>query len=383
MKLLVVTHYFSTHRGGIEIIAHRVAGLLARTYGVEVTWAASDVDPPPPPESGLAYLPMRASNGLENRLGVPYPLWSPGALRRLRAAVREHDVVHIHDFPYMGNLAAFRYARGLGKPVLLTQHIGPVPYRSAILRAVYGAALATAGRFVLRRADRVVCYSTAVRDFFHARGAFAREPVMIPNGIDTALFHPVDDARRAAARAELGLDADGPVCLFVGRFVEKKGLHVLEQLARRLPAVQWVFAGWGPLDPGAWALPNVTVFRDKTNADLPALYQAADVVVLPSVGEGFPLVIQEALACGTPAMVNTDVARAVPGGAEVMVHDTVGGPDVAERWAARLDSLLHDAATLRAMRARVAAFARAEWSWDACAAAYHAVLTELAGDARA
>jgi starch synthase len=101
-----------------------------------------------------------------------------------------------------------------------------------------------------------------------------------------------------------------PVALFVGRFVEKKGLHILSRMARLRPNILWAFAGWGHLQPTAWALPNVVVYSDLAGASLAALYRASDVLVLPSKGEGFPLVIQEALACGLPVVCSADTAGA-------------------------------------------------------------------------
>ena len=111
-------------------------------------------------------------------------------------------------------------------------------------------------------------------------------------------------------RARLGLTSDRPVALFVGRFVEKKGLHILSRMARLRPDIAWVFAGWGHLNPRDWGLPNVMVFSDLSGASIAPLYQASDLFVLPSKGEGFPLVIQEALACGLPVVCSAETAGA-------------------------------------------------------------------------
>ncbi|MFX8373784.1 glycosyltransferase, partial [Acinetobacter baumannii] len=67
-----------------------------------------------------------------------------------------------------------------------------------------------------------------------------------------------------------------------------------------------------PIDPGAWGLPNVHVFSQLQGATLVPLYQASDAFLLPSIGEGLPLVMQEALACGLPVICGSETADADP-----------------------------------------------------------------------
>ena len=172
---------------------------------------------------------------MERALGIPFPLWSPGALRRLAAAVRQADVVHIHDCLYLPSLVAYAAARLARRPVLVTQHIGMVPYRSRILRGLMSLAYRLLGRQVLRGASQVIFVSEVVRRYFSSFVRFRAAPALVPNGVDRALFHPVDEARRAALRSELQADARTPLLLFVGRFVEKKGLPLLRALAARMP----------------------------------------------------------------------------------------------------------------------------------------------------
>src|SRR5262249_15343713 len=135
----------------------------------------------------------------------------------------------------------------------------------------------------------------------------------IPNGIDDSLFHPVAPEARLALRRDLTWPVDRPVFLFVGRFVEKKGVHIIRELARRLPEVSWIMTGWGPEDPAEWRLSNVLSMGRRAQREIARLYQAADLLVLPSVGEGFPLVVQESMACGTPVALSDDTASAYPG----------------------------------------------------------------------
>lgn len=377
MRIALVTHYFPAHRGGIELVAAEIARRLAESHGAEISWHASDCDPPPS-IPGVACVPARACNALERRLGIPYPLWSLAALRRLARAARAAEAVHLHDCLYLPNLVAYAAARLAGRPVLVTQHVGMVPYRNPVLRALLFVAYRVLARLVLGGATQVAFVSEAVARYFGTFVRFSAQPALVPNGVDHGVFHPVDDARRDALRAELGASRHTPVLLFVGRFVEKKGLPILQRLAERLPEARWLFAGWGPLDPELWQLPHVAVLRGRSGAGLAPLYQAADLLVLPSVGEGFPLSVQEAMACGTPALVGEDTAAGCPEAGDALLSERVGGADTAARWAERIQGLLAAPGQLESLRPGVAAFAASNWSWDQCAARYAALLRACA-----
>ena len=379
MRLTLVTHFFPAHRGGVERMAGQLAERLAAQGVARIDWHASDCDAPPAPSPGLSIVPARSCNIIERAAGVPYPFWSPAALLRLARSVRSANVVHLHDCLYLPVLAAFAAARfGRRRPVVVTQHIGHVPYRNPLLRAVHAAANRLLGAWVLGGADQVVFESESVRAYFAQRVRFRSPPLLIENGVDTQVFRPCSAAERRERREQLGIPAGKPLLLFIGRFVEKKGMNVLRELAGNIRGAHWLFAGWGPMDPAAWALANVTVRLRPGHEELPALYQAADLLVLPSVGEGFPLSVQEAMACGTPALIGEDTAAGCPQGADALLSERVGGTDTAERWAARIQALLAAPGELEALRPRVAAFARTHWSWERCGERYAALLQACA-----
>ncbi len=375
MRIALVTHYFPAHRGGIELVAAELARHLAARHRAEIGWHASDCDEPPS-IPGVKAVPARSCNIVERRIGVPYPIWSPAALWRVGRAAGAAEAVHLHDCLYLPNLVAYAAARFAGRPVLVTQHVGMIPYRSAVLRALLKVAYGIFGRIVLGGASRVVFVSDSVRRYFGGFVRFKSPPLLVANGVDSSLFRPVEEERRTALRAEFGAGRDTPVLLFVGRFVEKKGLPALRQLARRLPEARWMFAGWGPLDPADWSLPNVAVFRDRSGAWLAELYQAADLLVLPSVGEGFPLVVQEAMACGTPALVGSETAAGCPDAADVLHAEDTRGPEATVRWERRIRALTM-AAGRRNLRGKVAAYAVANWSWERCAERYAELFSAL------
>lgn len=376
-RLLMLTHYYAAHRGGIELVALSLAQALAR-QGFTVSWMASDTDPCPAAEPRwLVCRPARAWNRIEHWWGIPFPLWSPGSLLRLWRAVADADVVLLHDSLYFGNVLGFWMARWRRRPVVIVQHIGLVPFPQWPLRRLMAAANRLIALPMLRRADQAVFISDTTLAHFAPRLRRRRPPAVIFNGVDTGTFRPAAETDQPGLRLALGLPATGPVLLFVGRFVAKKGLPVLRRLASALPQAQWVFAGWGPLDPSGWELPNVRVERDRKGATLVPLYQAADLLVLPSVGEGFPLVVQEAMACGTPALCGCDSAFADPEAAPLIEAEAVDPADdagTAERWARRIAELLAGPAALATRRPTIAAFAQQRWSWDQTGRRYAEVL---------
>lgn len=373
MRILVVTHYFAEHRGGVEIVAGELNRRLAQR-GVKVVWAASGPVEGPLCE-GVTRLPMRVCNVAERRLGFPYPVWSPSSLLRLEREMRRCDLVHLHDSLYMGNVAAYLFARWRRKPVVVTQHVGPVPYSRWILRALLGLANHTLGRLVLGGCERALFVSPKVRNFFGRFVHFRQPSLYIPNGVDRNTFQPVIEEQRQRLRRQLGFPTDKMVLLFVGRFVEKKGLPLLRQLAGELPECEWVFIGWGAENPAAWGLANVHCPGALPQAEIVRYYRAADLLVLPSVGEGFPLVVQEAMACGLPAMISTDTAA----GADNIRSLAYSVELKRDRWLESLRELSQYPAGPRARRERVAEFAARDWDWESCADQYEQLFQDILG----
>jgi len=366
MKILMASHYFEAHRGGVEIAAGQLARALAR-LGHRVTWAACGCDPPPgDPAVCDRAVPLPAVNSLERRTGIPYPLPLPLAAARFIDEVRSADLVIVHDGSYVSSVLAHRTAQLVGVPIVLIQHIGLVPYRNPVLRLAMRVLTHVVTRPALAAADQVVFISELTRRHF-ATVRFRRAPLLVFNGIDTAVFRPPEPGSdRSAIRRSLGLHPERPMVLFVGRFVEKKGLRHLQRMAERRPDWSWVLAGWGPIDPTAWNLPNVHVVSGRSGAGLAALYQATDALVLPSVGEGYPLVIQEALACGLPVVCGADTATADPAAAPFLVGVHCCAADTTatgDRFIAALAPFV--AAPVSDTERRVRAeFARTRYSWD-------------------
>ena len=311
MRILASSNYFPEHIGGIERVAGDLVGAL-RAQGHTVQWVAAE--PSNCPHRGDAEdAPIPAWNVTERRLGFPYPLPDPRYRRALSEFVEASDVVHLHDCLYATNLMLFRAALKIGRPVVITQHVTEVPYRHWLVRAVQGEAYRLLTEPMLARADRVVFVSERVRARFQGVVSRRRSEV-IENGIDVSRFGPPPAAERHRMRQELGLDAAETVLLFAGRFVAKKGLAHIRAAAAEEPSWRWLLVGrTDDEDPRSWQLANVTVLDPVGHERMRSMYAAADLLVMPGVGEGLPVVVQEALVCGTPVLTGVETAVGLAG----------------------------------------------------------------------
>jgi glycosyltransferase involved in cell wall biosynthesis len=377
VRVLMVSHYFAGRGGGIELVAAALAVALA-SRGFEIVWCATGAADDAA-HSRYCRIPLGSSAAAEKLLGIPYPLLYPSAWRTIFREAGRADVVLIHDALYLTSIVAYVAARICRKPIVLVQHVGVVPYRSIFLRTLMRAANCCIAQPLLRRAERVIFISRLTQRHF-MRIAWRRPPVVVFNGVDAQVFTPaLSQDEVAAARRSLGLPLQAKVALFVGRFVEKKGLVVLERLARLRTDVLFTFAGTGNLDPDAWQLPNTRVYTGLSGPSLAPLYRASDLLLLPSAGEGFPLVIQEALASGLPIICGSDTASADPAAAPFLqaVDVELRDPEAtARRFSAEINRILERAETAADRRAR-RAFALARYSWTSSAEAYAKILREL------
>ena len=323
MRVLSVSNFYDTHGGGLE----RVAAHLNREFvaaGHDVAWAASDADGLP--DSPARLIGLRCVNPTERLTGLPMPIPGPRSVMRLRRAIRDTDAVVIHDALYVTSILAMVFAKAAEKPAVVVQHIGAIPFASPLLDIVMRLANFVVTRPMMAAADRLAFISATVRD--DLLGTPPRRPsLLVFNGVDQSVFNGQSQATRDETRTRWGLPVDARLAVFVGRFVEKKGLRVLRQLAQQRPDVHIALVGQGPIDPREWGLANVHLLGQQPQELIADLYRAADMLLLPSVGEGYPLVVQEAMACGLPVICGDGSAKADP---------------AASRWLAGVDIDLAD-----------------------------------------
>ena len=181
---------------------------------------------------------------------------------------------------------------------------------------------------------------------------------VLRNGVDLTLFRPTD---RDAARRALGLTR--PTLLAVGNLVGLKRHRMMVEALVGLPAVDLVVVGEGPERAVIEALARERRVADRVHLlghmpqdRLPEIYSAADLLLLVSTHEGWPNVLLESIACGTPVIVSdiagiTDIVAAPEAGR--IVHEPT--PD-------RLAAAVRDVLAVPPARAATRAYAeRFDW----------------------
>ncbi len=315
-----------------QLIALREAGLGAvvvapRPWFPGPQFRRSTAQPPfPPPEEtieGFRVLHRRAPYLPLWRGSLNGRLYGWSALGACRAVARAFspDLLWV-SFAFPDAVGADWIARGLGLP-LVASAIGSdvnISFRMPLRRRAMVASL--------RRAVCVFAKSGRIRDILVQAGLDASFIQLDYNGVDREAFHP--QPRGGACRA-LGAEPGLRRVLFVGNLVPIKGLRDLLEafrivLAARADKLELLVVGDGPLaDPlksraTELGIDSAVRFVGREPRQRVALWMAAsDVLVLPSLDEGVPNVVLEALACGRPV-----VASAVGGIPEVHPGDSAG-----------------------------------------------------------
>lgn len=231
------------------------------------------------------------------------------AVARIRAR-RPFDVIDAH-FAHPEGTAAVLLGRVLGVSVLVTIRGSELRYRRQRSKRFWMS-------WALRRADRVIAVSDGLRELAIDLGVDPKRVTTVPNGIDGGVFFRRD---RLAARLGYGIAPGEHIILSAGDLAELKGHHRVIAAVKNLNdrgvrARLLIAGGAGRSGRHADTLrrqvtacgldDQVSFLGEVTQTALAELMSAADVFCLASSTEGWPNVVNEALACGTP-VVATDV----------------------------------------------------------------------------
>lgn len=221
------------------------------------------------------------------------------------------DAVILSGWYLKSYLQALRACRQAGVPVLVRGDSQLGTPRSRIKTLLKDPVY----RWLLGKIDGFLAVGTRNREYLRHYGVPAERIFSAPHFVDNDWFASrAESPGSSELAATWGKTSDGLVALFVGKFIGKKRPDdILRAVARILEcgSVTVVFVGSGELEgelrDSARQLGIDAVFAGfKNQSELPACYAAADVLVLPSDGgETWGLVVNEAMACGIPAVVSS------------------------------------------------------------------------------
>jgi glycosyltransferase involved in cell wall biosynthesis len=276
-------------------------------------------------------------------------------IKHLKSAdsARGYDVVDAHYF-YPDGVAAAQVADAFGLPLVVSA-------RGSDINLLADDALVRARMLrAARRAQALIAVSGALKASMERMGMPPGRISVLRNGVDPAMFAPLP---RSEARARIGVDPRDPLVIAVGNIVPEKGFDLLVRTLGLLPDVRALIIGEGRSERQVRALaedvaPGRIAFRPSMpQAELRFAYAAANVLALPSLREGWPNVVLESLACGTP------VIAARVGGVPEIIDDASAGVIVDDRapnaWAEAIRRLLQSPPAPGEVRAHASKF-----GWD-------------------
>jgi len=398
MRILLFSTLFpnaaAPHHG--VFVENRLRHLLARS-GFSAHVLAPVPWVPPPLRNSAAYRAMAAAPRSETRHGLHVdhprypvlprlgmsvaPLLLYAAARRslkgLLAAGHRFDLIDAHYF-YPDGVAAALLAREFGLPLTITGRgtdLTLIP-RHRIPRAWL--------RFAASRADGLITVCAALAEDLARLGVSRERVTVLRNGVDLQQFTETAQGREEI-RTQVG--AQSPVLASVGHLIERKAHDLVIRAFAELDGGTLLIVGTGPEEAALRRLAaemglehRVHFLGQVGHERLRDIYSAADILMLASSREGWPNVLLEAMACGTPV-----VATAVNGSPEV-VRDPVAGRIVAERTPEALAAAAAELLAAPPSSAAVRRYAEG-FSWDATSDGQIALFNEIverhAGEGRA
>lgn len=285
--------------------------------------------------------------------------WAPSALAAsLKEAIKalrrngwDLDFIDAHYF-YPDGVAAAQVAHEIKKPLVITARgsdITLLPSFSGPREKIVNAA---------NKADAIITVSEGLKEALVGLGAPLKKIQTLRNGVDLDTFKPDD---RERIRRDMALD--GSVIASVGHLIDRKGHDIVIEALKSISGATLLIAGEGPQRKALEALAKTAGVTDRVrflgavpHEQLKNIYNAADVLALASSREGWPNVLLEAMACGTPCVATKAAGREV-------ICDPSAGRVVEERTPAAFANAISDLLQTSSDRAMTREYAKG-YSWD-------------------
>ncbi|MFA4826240.1 MAG: glycosyltransferase family 4 protein [Methanoregula sp.] len=226
---------------------------------------------------------------------------SPDLIPAIIRSRKKFDIIHAHSHLFFPTNICVGTCLIGSAPLIITNH-GLISASAPLwLNKLYTRSIT---KISFEIADCVLCYTDIEKEKLHKFGVPTEKIRVIHNGVDTELFSP----RKTGGKKKY------QQLLWVGRFVPGKGVNNLieafQKIVKDFENTRLILVGEGPLkstiDDQIEKLGlknNVEIYDYWNNSKLPELYNESDIFILPSLMEGVPRTILEAMACGIPVII--------------------------------------------------------------------------------
>lgn len=372
IRVLMLSDYFYPHvGGGVEKVVYELSKRLV-DFGCDILVITLGDEYSSYNVNGVKVFKL-PSVDLTKFLQIQLSI--PRSIKALAQTVKDFspDIVHAHNVFFATSLLAVLikwFSRG---KMVFTAHLGKIEKLRLLGRWKVLAAEVyekIAGRIILSSSDIVIAVSNSVRDHVLSLGVPSEKVVVIPNGVDINEFNP--------SLSTQGVDRINNI-IFVGRLIPNKGLEYLVEAAKilicsRISGVKFRIVGDGPYRQRFEELINehklASYFEILGRVPkVSDVLQEGGIFVRPSLTEGMPLTVLEAMASGLPI-----VATRVAGTPELIIHGETGmlvEPGDARQLAETIKFLIQhpdEAIRLgRNARAFIERHYKEKFSWEAAA----------------
>lgn len=270
------------------------------------------------------------------------------------------DIVHIHSHLFLTSLQAIRFCINQKKPSIVSVH-GVMAKRHKLVNLMQEIYLLTIASYIFKKATVIHCLTRNDASEIMKLGCPINKIKIIPNAVDVETFTP---------RPELEEDKS---IVWVGRFVPEKGLHYLINASRvvvqRHPDAKFILVGNGVL---RWEIQQMVMkyglsrnfffTGSVSRKKVLEILQSATLFVFPSLKEGMPIALLEAMSCAKP-VIGSDIS----GINDIIVHGENGflvPPRNPEALAKTIMMLLEDKDTRRKIGQNARKLVMEKYSWN-------------------
>ncbi len=309
MKILQVIQFFGLKHGGSFAVAYEITKYLAR-HGYEITVITTDFE-----------FDRNLAESLKGVEVIPFHcqyniggfLLSTSMNKYLQENINKFDIIHMHNFRTYQNIIVRKYAKKYNVPYILQAHGNVMPFFSKEkLKRSFDAVW---GFKILENSSKVISLTKTETDQYKKMSVNENRIEIVPNGINLSEYENLPN--KGTFRKKFGIKNDEKIVLYLGRIHRIKGIDLLieafSELLHNVDEIKLVIAG-----PDDGFLSTLKIQIDKLKIgenilftgplykeDKIEAYVDADIFVLPSVYETFPVTILEAFACNTP-VITTD-----------------------------------------------------------------------------